>query len=141
MRERYQGGSLAGFIIIGAVLTLVLVGGLYGLNRYNAEQSSEVATSDKNDEKPKPSKSEDKKTPSTSDSESTDSSSEMPKEQPRTGVPTDDSQSGTPSDEGEASEGELPVTGPSEALGAAVATAVLSFAVVAYIQSLVYIRK
>ena len=45
MRGRYQGGSLAGFIIIGVVLALVLVGGLYALNRYTVQQSK-VATDD-----------------------------------------------------------------------------------------------
>lgn len=141
MQERYQGGSLAGFIMIGAVLTLVLVGGLYGLNRYNAEQSTEVATSDKNEEKSKPSNDEGKKTPSTSESEPTGSSPEAPKEQPQTGVPADNSQPAAPSGGGEASENELPATGPSEALGAAIAVAALSFAGAAYAQSLAYTRK
>ena len=49
MRVTNQGGSLAGFLIIGALLTLVLVGGLYGLNRYNSEKSNEEVAA--NDEK------------------------------------------------------------------------------------------
>lgn len=43
-------GALRDFLIIGGLLALVLVGGLYGLNRYNAEQAengnSEQASND-----------------------------------------------------------------------------------------------
>ena len=54
MRERYQGGSLAGFLIIGGLLALVLVGGLYGLNRYNAQKAAEEVAANEASEEPAP---------------------------------------------------------------------------------------
>lgn len=52
MRGTNQGGSLAGFIIVGVLLALVLIGGLYGLNRYNAQRAAdEVATETAEQEK------------------------------------------------------------------------------------------
>lgn len=52
MRGTNQGGSLAGFIIVGVLLALVLIGGLYGLNRYNAQRAAdEVATETSEQEK------------------------------------------------------------------------------------------
>lgn len=126
MRERYQGGSLAGFLIIGGLLTLVLIGGLYGLNRYNAQQSGEeVATSDQpewptgdneaekrqaKDETPEEKKSEEKKTDETK-------ASERPS-QPAAPATT-----------------QLPQTGPADSLLNLLALGALTFSGVAYIRS------
>ncbi len=133
MRRQYQGGSLAGFIIIGVLLTLVLVGGLYGLNRYNAEQSKEVAAGDNDSSKDKPNDTLDKK------------SSEESK--PKTDTPTDTSSNESKNDDKSSSSSssdssdkaqtdkQLPVTGPADAVAALVAVVLLSFATAHYIQS------
>ena len=131
MRERYQGGSLAGFIIIGVVLALVLVSGLYGLNRYNAEQSKEVASDQKDgfDEK-----ANDENSPS-SDAKSKDSQ-EQPKPEPA--KKDDQTESDNKSEPGSGSvstDTKLPATGPGETLVAFVAIAALGFSAAHYVQS------
>lgn len=126
MRGRYQGGSLAGFIIIGALLALVLIGGLYGLNRYNAEQSKEIATEETEsgtgtgeaagNEEPTP----------TNDKTDQDSSNSQ-------GSSADaDSQENSNSDS-QASQ-ELPATGPADTFIAAVAVVAATLIVTYYVQ-------
>lgn len=137
MRARYDGGSLAGFIIIGVVLTLVLVGGLYGLNRYNAEQTEEVAT-ETSDE------------PANNDSgdESTSGDEQQPTQTEEPAAPAEqqpgdeasgntNSQPSTPSDSrGDATdEEELPQTGPADTIGALIAVFMVSFALSHYLRS------
>jgi LPXTG-motif cell wall-anchored protein len=107
MRRTNQGGSLAVFIIIGVVLTLVLVGGLYGLNRYNDAQNTEdIAVT----EEPNPTE------------ESTDTGDEAAAPQEQESAP----QSRTD---------ELPQTGPADTVFAIVAAALLTFAGVHYARS------
>ncbi len=131
MRGQYQGGSLAGFIIIGVVLALVLVGGLYGLNRYNSEQSKEVATDTNKSEE----QSSEKKA-SESDSKSEETSS-----QPASGSSSKEDKSKTADESKSTSEAtkpskdELPVTGPADTFVAMLAMLSLGFATAHYIQS------
>lgn len=127
MRERYQGGSLAGFVIIGVILTLVFVGGLYGLNRYNAEQSKEVASESKKDANDAPK--EDR--PTSSDTE-TDSSSDVPSDIPGTTTDDDAPDAGAKDD---AANEELPATGPADVIGMVLGAAALSYAGALYLQS------
>ena len=121
MRGRYQGGSLAGFIIIGAVLALVLVGSLYGLNRYNAEQSRDVTSDQKN-------------------APDAGSDSKDVKEQPKPEPSKKDDQPNKDNEPESAvntapTDAELPATGPADTVAALVAIGALGFATTHYLQS------
>lgn len=142
MRGRYQGGSLAGFIIIGVVLTLVLVGGLYGLNRYNAEQTKEVATDEASDTTEKPSS---EKVDSDKDAKS---DSKQSQNEERVLVPDSEESSDTSGSETSSPDGvngstgntneELPATGPADAALALLAVFALSFTTAHYVRSRAY---
>lgn len=131
MRGRYQGGSLAGFIIIGAFLALIVVGGLYGLNRYNAEQAGEIAAETSDTSEPP------------TDSEEQNTGSEGVAEQEQQNVPGTDQQSTdepTPADdETEPAEpqgsNQLPQTGPADIAIATLGVFALSFASTYYLRS------
>lgn len=136
MRGRYQGGdkgSLAGFIIVGVLLALVLVGGIYGLNRYNAQKASnEVATSDKSDKNtadlPKDTDkttNDDQKKSSTgsSSSSSQNAKSDDTKSTATSGAANQNSQSAV-----------LPHTGPSDVVTGMVTLALLTFAAAHFVQ-------
>lgn len=141
MRGRYQGGSLAGFAIIGVVLALVLIGGLYGLNRYNAEQaqqaaeegdSTEVATdSDKSTSgsESKPSEDSPKKESSSTSGSNSSSSDEKQSDS------SDSSSKEMAAAGSNATATELPATGPVDTFASILGIVALSFATAAYIQS------
>ena len=130
MRERYQGGSLAGFIIIGVLLMLVLAGGLYGLNRYNAERASdEVAQNDQQDQTSR----EEDKTNEESDTQTETASDGQA--QTRTDT-TDESTDQATSESSDTSDAdELPATGPSDSLFTMLAIAALTYGGVYYLRS------
>ena len=135
MRERYQGGSLAGFIIIGVVLTLVFVGGLYGLSRYNAEQSKEVATDDKaksDDQANKDKESSSESKPQT-DKPSEQSPSDT-KDESKDEATGDKASDNTSNDQAPANK-QLPTTGPVDVATMVLGATALSFAAVHYLQS------
>jgi hypothetical protein len=137
MRARYEGGSLAGFIIIGVVLTLVLVGGLYGLNRYNAEQTEEVAT-EASDEPANNNSGEESASGDEQQSAQNEEPAAPAEQQP--GNETSDGsnpQPSTPSDpQGDTTdEEELPQTGPADTIGALIAIFMVSFALSHYLRS------
>jgi len=139
MRGRYQGGSLAGFIIIGVVLALVLIGGLYGLNRYNSEQSKEVIAEDssntgkKQNDNSKNEKSSNEPTPVKDSSPKQPSDEATNKEAEDTSSKDDSSEDSSSSKPAE--DTQLPVTGPTETIAATIAVLALSFAVTHYVQS------
>ena len=122
-RNNPEAGSLASYIVVGILLMVVLVSGLYGVQRYNdsqqngdanqpaKEDASKDASSNKNDETPVD------KTPATDDGSGD--------------VPTEDTKDNSESSDKE----DLPATGPEDtALTAFVLTAV-TFAVASYIRS------
>jgi hypothetical protein len=129
MRRTNQGGSLAGFIIIGVLLTLVLVGGLYGLNRYNAQRAADETA--KTEEAAPEDKATDTKTTQTD----TDSDTSV---QTRTGQGSTDTQpskSSAPAAQPAATSAQLPQTGPADTMLGLVAVTVLTFAGVHYARS------
>ncbi len=130
MRGRYQGGSLAGFIIIGVVLALVLVGGLYALNRYTVQQSKEVATDDNK----------------TSDNQSENKSEPAPESKPDPSTPAESSDDANSkpnnqsADKGAESK-QLPATGPTDVLTAVVGVTALGFSATHYARSRAYRKR
>lgn len=133
MRGRFQGGSLAGFIIIGAFLALIVVGGLYGLNRYNAEQAAGEIVAENSDTSEAPTNNEEQNTgdngaveeeqqelPGTTDQQSSDEP-----------TPTDTE---TTSPEPQTSD-ELPQTGPADIALATLGVFALGFAAAHYVRS------
>lgn len=130
MRGTNQGGSLAGFIIIGVLLTLVLVGGLYGLNRYNAQRADDQIAADQ--KKQQQDQDEDKKeaakpAPAATERKTTDTKSDIPPstDTPAATTPTQVPKTGT----------ELPQTGPADALFGLIALGLLAFASAHYVRS------
>lgn len=131
MRDRYQGGSLAGFLIIGGLLALVLVGGLYGLNRYNAQKAAEEVAANESNDEPAP---EWEKSPETESGEGrttteqsntsrdtrTQADANETAQIPRTGVQP----------------AELPQTGPVDTVFGLLAVGLLAFAGTHYMRSL-----
>ena len=121
-QRRLQGGSLAGYIIVAVLLGVVLVGGLYGLQRYNAGKTTEVAgRQDKSDQRQ--SKDKDSKSDDTSKDTSSDTTD---KKQQQTGGTNEDT-TGTG--------GELPATGPREGLLTGLALAGLTYAGTSLVRS------
>lgn len=129
MRGTNQGGSLAGFIIIGVLLTLILVGGLFGLNRYNAQRAAdEIAASEK-------ATSEEEATESSkSTTEANDESPTQARTEQDSGDKTQESAQSAQS-AGAAQSAQLPTTGPADTLMGFVAVTVLTFAVAHYTRS------
>jgi cytoskeletal protein RodZ len=136
MRGRYQGGengSLAGFIIVGVLLALVLVGGIYGLNRYNAQKASEETTASQDDKKAEDtSKNSDQA--AKKDDADTSTSSSSDKTQPDIPTDSDSSKSSTASNQGVESNA-LPQTGPSDVMTTMVTIALLTFAAAHFVQA------
>lgn len=136
MRGRYQGGSLAGFIIVGVLLALVLVGGIYGLNRYNAQKASEETAAKSDDKKTTTKKDTTKSSDQTAkkDDSNKNTSSSSGKTQPD--IPKD---SGTSTDSSSSSQtaqsATLPHTGPSDVVTSMVTFALLTFAAAHYVQA------
>lgn len=127
MRERFQGGSLAGFLIIGGLLALVLVGGLYGLNRYNSQKAAEEVAANESKDEPAPEWENSTADESDRGRTTTDASPESPQtgsagsaQIPTTGVQPE----------------ELPQTGPADALFGMLAVGLLAFAGTHYMRSL-----
>lgn len=143
MRGSNQGGSLAGFIVIGAFLVLVLAGGLYGLNRYNAEQQKKQEIAQQEEDQPS---STDKKA-ATSESKSgapssgSDNSNSSEKSTSATDSSSSSSQNSGQTKTGQTGTDQLPQTGPADGLLNIVAITLLSFAVVSYLQSRAYVRQ
>jgi hypothetical protein len=139
MRERYQGGSLAGFLVIGGLLALVLVGGLYGLNRYNAQKAAEVVAANEAADEPAPewekapeAESEDKGRTTTDPSpESTQNGSAGENR-----AQTDDKDESAQIPTTGVQPNELPQTGPADAVFGFLAVGLLAFAGTHYMRSL-----
>lgn len=146
MRGSNQGGSLAGFVVIGAFLVLVLAGGLYGLNRYNTEQQKKQEIA-KNEDKTQPSSSNkeaakpEPKPESSSSSGSSTSETKKPETQSGASTSTPSSQGNGQSTGVQSGTNQLPQTGPADTFMNGLAVIVLSFAVVSYLQSRTYARQ
>lgn len=125
MRRNYQGGSLAGFIIIAVLLGVALIGGLYGLNRYNAQKLAEEVKSEQ-----EIAKDDTERTPA----------AEAPRSQEKTDTkPAPTKPSPAPAATPQAASGpshtELPQTGPADTMFAMTAVFLLTFVGVHYLRS------
>lgn len=142
MRRTNQGGSLAGFIIIGVLLTLVLVGGLYGLNRYNAQRTADetarTESSEATDDETAP-KEESSGDAAKTDPKSTDTSTQSRTDRSGAGnaqqTPAQSSTQPNRSGSQPARSGQLPATGPGDTLLGLMVVTVLTFAGVHYARS------
>ena len=130
MRATNQGGSLAGFIIIGVLLTLILVGGLFGLNRYNAQRAADeiAATEEATSEE----ESTESSKPTT---EANDESAPQSRTEQDSGDKTQEPQAQSAQPAGAAQSAQLPTTGQADTLMGFVAVTVLTFAVAHYTRS------
>lgn len=115
-QRRLQGGSLGGFIIVAVLLGLVLVGGLYGLQRYNSGDRPQVAGNQSEEAGRNQQNGDDDKTPAKDEVAGDETAS------PDWGESEDKTPSGageetpaTTEDEAAGSE-ELPATGPTDNL-------------------------
>lgn len=127
MRGKYQGGSLAGFIIVGILLLLVIGGGLYGLNRYNAEHDKKVATSSSDKTKSSDTTKSEPTKPDASKPAASDSTESQPSSAPQP-AKSDDTPSAT-------TNSDLPKTGPEMNVFSIAAVGLLSFAGAHYLRS------
>lgn len=141
MRGSNQGGSLAGFIVIGAFLVLVLAGGLYGLNRYNTEQQKkqEIAQN----EEAQPSSTDEKEAAAEPKSEASSSGADNSSEKntPATNSGGSSDQNNNQSAANQSGANQLPQTGPADGMLNAVAVILLTFATASYLQSRAYARQ
>lgn len=132
MRGNNQGGSLIGFIVVGVLLALVLIGGLYGLNRYNAQKVAdetavleEEATKDTKDEGAVT-----ERTPSAKEEDKTTSTPTATPDRTRTTDPGDATPTPTP-----ATGTQLPQTGPTETVFGLLVVGLLTFTATHYVRS------
>jgi len=124
---------LAGFIIVGVLLALVLVGGIYGLNRYNAQKASEETTASQDDKKTQDTPKNSDQTAKKDDSDKSTSSS-SDKTQPD--IPKDSGTSTNSSTSNQGAESNaLPQTGPSDVMTTMVTVALLAFAAAHFVQA------
>lgn len=137
-----QGGSVLGFVIIGGVLALLLVGGIY-VAKQQATPESPAAT-------PAPAPSEEKPAPQPQPNDQS-GDEKQPAPAPEEGAqpdtsdnqPTDNQPAQPQEDEPESSQNlpgtggpkELPRTGPAGALASLVAVVLLTGATTAYLRS------
>lgn len=121
-QRRLQGGSLAGYVIVAVLLGLVLVGGLYGIQRYNAGDMKIASSQDEGNKE----QSDDEKAASDDETKKEESADEQTDEkQPQTDE----------SSENEAAQTEeLPATGPESGLLSGLALAGLTYAAVGIVR-------
>ncbi len=132
MRGNNQGGSLMGFIVVGVLLALVLIGGLYGLNRYNAQKAAdetavleEEATEDTKDEGAAT-----ERTPAPAEDEKAAPTPATTPERTRTTDPGDAAPTPAP-----AAGTQLPQTGPTETVFGLLVIGLLTFTATHYVRS------
>ena len=153
MKRTNQGGSIGGFIIIGVVLAVLFIGGVYTLKSYvvsqhdgdevalkesgSSERQAGVSESNPSDQK--------ERTSNGSAGEDKDGYSEAVGEGDSSSTRQDDVDSAVISGQGSDSthsatdssgyDGGLPETGPADAAGGAIAVFFLAIATFTYLQS------
>jgi cytoskeletal protein RodZ len=133
MRRNYQGGSLLGFIIVAVLLGLLLIGGLYGLNRYNAQKAADEAVASKEQ-----AKEEEATEPSQTKTDDAASNEESTTTDPGGQTRTQDAPAANPaanSSTAGTSGRELPQTGPADSLYVLFVAAALVFAGTHFVRS------
>lgn len=129
MRDNYQGGSLGGYIVVAVLLALALIGGLYGLQRYNASRENQDNTEVARDESANENREEERRdTPSKESEDKDDTSNDTTADKDDT---SEESSTGSSTDDNE----ELPQTGPAETAASAVALGALAFAGTSFVRS------
>lgn len=122
---RHQGGWAASFIIVGAVLVLGLVGGVYYLKQQSgSREDAPVAVTTPEGNKQDNKSEQENSSERTAPTQQRQSSSEEPQ---RSTAPA---QPATPTHSSQ-----LPETGPADTIGHLIAIVSLTIAVVSYIQS------
>ena len=121
-RSDRETGSLASYIIVGVLLTIVLVSGLYGVQRYNDSQE-EGGTNQPTDKDTDKDEAPVEETPVDETPATDDGSGNAPVED------TDDTTDGSSTEEG------LPATGPEDTALTAIVLAVVAFALTHFVHS------
>jgi LPXTG-motif cell wall-anchored protein len=123
MGQAKQGGSILGYVIVGGVLTLLLLGGAYALRNYwsgaPAGESGEVADNPKSAPTPAPEGNADTDKQKTDTDKQPAQQATPPASIPKTATPPT----------------ELPQTGPVDTLLSAVVLGILVVSLGAYLQS------
>lgn len=152
MKRTNQGGSIGGFIIVGVVLAVLFIGGVYALKTYVAsQQQGDTVAVDENgvtegETAPSESASESQTDPSsTSDAAKEEATSRDTSDTETEATPSAGGADGVQRGEATSSDGsattsgryadELPQTGPAETAGAAVGVFFLTGAALMYQQS------
>ena len=138
-----KGGWIASFMIVGAVLVLGLLAGLYYVKTRQIEEStSPVATEDQETSKPeeqKPQTNEDKNKAASQTPTDTKNDTKPVDKQVAVEEPGDEAADADPEDNdqkaGTDSSSELPATGPADAGAQFIALAALAVSGAAYVQS------
>lgn len=131
-KYRYQGGSLGGYIVVAILLALALIGGLYGLGRWN--ESRQVAENNQSEER-QPAE-ENGSTGNSAAQDETKKREEAAKKEREAAAQREAAaraqQNATTSSP---SSSNLPVTGPTDDLARAVAILAVTYAGVSYLVS------
>lgn len=143
-RTRNQGGSVVGFLAVGVLLAVVLIGGLYVVQRYKSsiDESTEIAVNSQSNDEKNTSENANSNTDSTSGSSANnDKSTTNNTDSSTTNNSTTSSSSSQVSGSASSAESstattrELPQTGPAETATQMAAISALTFAIVAYLRS------
>lgn len=136
MRHNEQGGTLIGFLVAGAVLVVLMIGGAFLVRHHpdflsRSTSSAEVARTQTPTDKKSPSS-----TPKPDGSDKTDTKTPAPSTQPAP-TPTSDTTTSTPTDSTTApsSAAALPETGPAGVLSSCLIVGLLTLAATTYVRS------
>ncbi|HRJ91195.1 MAG TPA: hypothetical protein PLU21_03225 [Candidatus Saccharibacteria bacterium] len=130
----YQGGSLGSYIVVGALLVLLLVGGLYTVGRIDNE-SGQIATDTSDNTE------DNGTTPDSSSTDTTNSDTDKNTDNTKNDTPVSSDDSNTTTDDSNTTTGssndteELPATGASETFAAAAILSLVTYAGALYIGS------
>lgn len=126
MQNNRENGSLASYIIVGVLLMVVLVSGLYGVQRYNESQPDGATNQPVEKTEDNAPVDEKDKTPAEEAPVTDDGSGDVPVvNNDTTDEATDDA----------SSEEDLPATGPEDTAITALVLSVVTFALTSYIRS------
>lgn len=146
MRQSGERGSVLGFVIVGAVMAILAIGGVYALSRYHASlgdqpanaanQASDDGTTDMNHESAS-SSSDTSSSDNATDQQSTDSSDASSQETGQSATSNENATT-TDTDSNAASSSTttaLPQTGPRETFMTTLGLMLIAGSLVAYIRS------
>lgn len=130
-RGQHQGGWVATFVIVGAVLVLALLGSVYYVKtRHDAAQNSDHSQSTTTDSSDKKTDKNDKKAPAKQPVDKPASSDTPPADQPSTKPDEATSDKDT-----QPAAHPLPQTGPADTLSSVIVLSLLAFTIVSFVRS------